>query len=81
MANELSAGHINVNAVFPGEVKSDLMKWTQKATNEDVVAIKNIMDSKTSVSGQFFDNFGQLILLNERKYSVENAIKALKSYL
>lgn len=81
MANELAADDIKVNAVFPGEVKSELMKWTQKATNEDVVAIKNIMDSKTSVTGQFFNNYGQLISLNERKYSLKNARKALKRYL
>ena|GEM_PF-812213 len=83
LADELSHDGINVNALFPGEVKSNLMKWTQNVQNESVPAVERVIESPelSAVTGGFFDDRGAIVKLSSRKYNSTKAKKILSCYL
>lgn len=83
LADEFKSSGITVNAVFPGEVKSDLMEWTRNASNTRVFVVKKLTDRPKNINdtAKFFDNLGNEIVLNHHKYSVERAKRVLQPYL
>ncbi|HAT55834.1 MAG TPA: dehydrogenase [Lactobacillus sp.] len=83
LAHELKSWHIKVNALFPGGVQSDLLPWTKNLGNTEVaIASKLATQSRyQTITGQFFDDKGNLVRLNNRKYGLKRAKSVLKRYL
>lgn len=83
MAAELTMDEITVNAFFPGDVHSELMSYTLSLLRTDVPVGAYLALSKNikKVSGEFFDEVGNLVPLSEKKYNVESANRILKNIL
>lgn len=75
--------HIRVNSFFPGDVKSDLMPYTQNLSNTRVLMGRNIIldESLKEKNGVFFDQDGSEVTVNKNKYSFNRAEKILTEYL
>ena len=68
-----------MNAFFPGDVRSNLMPYTQVLTNTTVpvgaqLALSEQYRGKT---GLFFDEMGQQVMLSNKKYSADMAERIL----
>lgn len=63
LAKELEVNNINVNAFFPGDVQSNLMKHSKKVKNTKVpVGSYLVFDpSMESINGKFLDNYGHIV--------------------
>ncbi|MDF7637349.1 SDR family NAD(P)-dependent oxidoreductase [Leuconostocaceae bacterium ESL0958] len=72
-----------VNAFFPGDVQSDLMPYTQGLANQQVpVGEKLALDARyQDVTGRFFDETGQEVVLDPNKYNERQAKKLLAEYI
>lgn len=83
LAAELEPVGIKVNALFPGGVKSDLLPWTKKLTNETVSIAEKLASSPElrKTTGKFFDDSGKPVKLNDCKYNSARAKKVLSPYL
>lgn len=83
LADELAASQTTVNSFFPGDVKSDLMPYTQSLTNTTVPAGKLLaLDAKFEhVTANFFDDNGQTVKLSAEKYNRNVAVKVLSNYI
>lgn len=66
---------IIVNSFFPGEVQSNLMPYTQTLANTEVPVVKYLMNDSdlAHVTGTFFDDKGNKVVLNSNKYNFERA--------
>ncbi|QEA59097.1 SDR family NAD(P)-dependent oxidoreductase [Leuconostoc koreense] len=72
-----------VNSFYPGQVNSDLMRYTQKIDNTEVpvgayLALNNTLEQ---VSGKFFDENGKVVHLDNKKYNLKTAVETLVPYL
>ena len=83
LADELAASQTTVNSFFPGDVKSDLMPYTQSLTNTTVPAGKLLaLDAKFEhVTANFFDDNGQTVKLSAEKYNKSVAVMVLSNYI
>ncbi|GAO99922.1 SDR family NAD(P)-dependent oxidoreductase [Fructobacillus ficulneus] len=83
LAATLEDQNITVNSFFPGDVHSDLMPYTRSLTKTAVPVGKYLLTepSLASATGTFFDDQGQVVPLNPRKYSLAEATKVLSQYL
>jgi len=83
LADELQEKRIKVNAIFPGGVKSDLLPWTKNLTNEEVPFVTELVTDQQNgqMTGQFFDDHGEVVALSSRKYNANQAKKVLARYL
>ncbi|CAM3220759.1 SDR family NAD(P)-dependent oxidoreductase [Lactococcus hircilactis] len=83
LAEELNPTAITVNALFAGDVKSDLMPWTQTLKNQDVSIAKPLITSAQyqGLTGQFFDQYGMVVKLSDEKYNATRAKQLLSEYI
>ncbi|CAH1851725.1 SDR family NAD(P)-dependent oxidoreductase [Convivina intestini] len=79
----LANNDTTVNSFFPGDIQSNLMPYTQQLMQKTVPVGRFLAldESLVHVTGQFFDNRGQLVPLNSNKYSIEEAQNHLTNYL
>lgn len=72
-----------VNSFFPGDIQSNLMPYTQQLRQNTVLIGRFLAldESLAHVTGQFFDNQGELVALNSHKYSMKQAQDHLTNYL
>ncbi|GKT04200.1 SDR family NAD(P)-dependent oxidoreductase [Furfurilactobacillus entadae] len=83
LATELQPLGIAVNALFPGDIQSNLSSWTKTLgkTALPIAAQLATLAQYHGLTGRFFDDHGNLISLNKHKYNVEKARTVLKPYL
>lgn len=82
LSHQLHSKRISVNSFFPGDVNSRLMPYTMGLSNQKVPVgkILALSPSFDGVTGRFFDENGQEILLNQSKYNYNQAQIILSKY-
>lgn len=83
LAHQLQPQQINVNAIFPGEVRSELMPWTAQLANTTVDVVAQLVQhpGQRHPTGTFFDAQGHAIPLSPQKYNAKRAKHVLAPYL
>nr|WP_282570658.1 SDR family NAD(P)-dependent oxidoreductase [Fructobacillus parabroussonetiae] len=83
LAEQLKKEKMTVNAFFPGDVKSRLMPYTSRLTNEQVPvgAYLALSENVADISGTFFDEDGRVVLLKKGKYHFAKAKQILEQTL
>lgn len=83
LADELAISQTTVNSFFPGDVKSDLMPYTQSLTNTVVPAGKLLaLDGKFDhLTANFFDERANVVNLSNEKYNKNIAVNTLSKYI
>lgn len=83
LADKLSTSQTTFNSFFPGDVKSDLMPYTQSLTNTNVPIgrLLALEENFKHVTAKFFDDNGQTVNLSTEKYNKSVAVKVLSNYI
>ncbi|MGY3743203.1 SDR family oxidoreductase [Leuconostoc inhae] len=83
LVDKLRNNKTTINSFFPGDVRSDLMDYTKSLTNTSVPVGKLLALGKEfeKISGQFFDEKGNMVDLNLDKYNKVSAVKFLSNYI
>ncbi|QIL50773.1 SDR family NAD(P)-dependent oxidoreductase [Weissella coleopterorum] len=82
LAKELKVNNINVNAFFPGDVQSNLMKHSKTVKNTEVpVSYLALNPNMDNMNGKFIDNYGHIVPLSNGKYNTDIAKHRLSKYL
>ncbi|TPR19649.1 SDR family NAD(P)-dependent oxidoreductase [Apilactobacillus timberlakei] len=81
LSNIFEKYEITVNSFYPGDVKSNLMPYTQSLPEKEVnVASTLILESEyNNKTGNFYNNDGSKVKLNS-KYNFDNAVKIMEYY-
>lgn len=82
LANQFKAVATTVNSFYPGDVKSNLMPYTQGLAEKEVTIVSKLLfnEQYQKQTGNFYDNFGKKVKLFE-KYSPEAVNYYLIEYL
>ncbi|HBO55428.1 SDR family NAD(P)-dependent oxidoreductase [Leuconostoc mesenteroides] len=72
-----------VNSFYPGQVNSNLMRYTKKIDNTEVPVGAYLALNATleKMSGIFFDENGKIVQLDNKKYNLKTAEEILAPYL
>lgn len=83
LAEKLKKQQTTVNSFYPGDVRSNLMPYTQTLQNTEVPVGKYLATSTdvVGITANFFDQQGNPVLLKSNKYQFENAEKIIGRYL
>lgn len=83
LKDKLAMQKTTINSFFPGDVRSDLMPYTKSLGNTSVPVGKYLAldENLNDVTGQFFDEKGNVVSLNQEKYNHETAINILSKYI
>ncbi|CAH1851705.1 SDR family NAD(P)-dependent oxidoreductase [Convivina praedatoris] len=83
LSEMLAKNDTTVNSFFPGDIQSNLMPYTQRLMQNTVPVGRFLAldQSLAHVTGQFFNDRGQLVTLSSNKYSIQQAEIHLANYL
>lgn len=83
LIDKLATQQTTVNSFFPGDVRSNLMPYTQSLANVSVSVGKYLsLDEKLNeMTGKFFDERGNIVNLSQGKYNRKIAINVLSKYI